>query len=101
MNDQTDSQLLRAYAEHRSEPAFAECRRRREESLTEILSRISCSSRSSKTQTYLTANYTKYAKGFQLETPHVVSYIRQTPVRSGVPHRRAAVASRFGRSFTQ
>ena len=24
MNDQTDSQLLRAYAEHRSEPVFAE-----------------------------------------------------------------------------
>lgn len=28
MNDETDSQLLRAYAEHRSEPAFAELVRR-------------------------------------------------------------------------
>jgi hypothetical protein len=28
VNDQTDSQLLRAYAEHRSEPAFTELVRR-------------------------------------------------------------------------
>jgi len=28
VNDLTDSQLLRAYAEHRSEPAFAELVRR-------------------------------------------------------------------------
>jgi RNA polymerase sigma factor (sigma-70 family) len=44
VNDQTDSQLLRAYAEHRSEPAFAELVRRHVDLVYSAASRMVCDS---------------------------------------------------------
>ncbi|MBC8097540.1 MAG: sigma-70 family RNA polymerase sigma factor, partial [Akkermansiaceae bacterium] len=44
MNDQTDSQLLRAYAEHRSEPAFAELVRRHVDFVYSAALRMVCDS---------------------------------------------------------
>ncbi|MES1180352.1 MAG: sigma-70 family RNA polymerase sigma factor [Verrucomicrobiota bacterium] len=42
MNDQTDSQLLRAYAEHRAEPAFAELVRRHVDFVYSAAQRMVC-----------------------------------------------------------
>ena len=44
MNDRTDSQLLRAYAEHRSEPAFAELVRRHVDFVYSAARRMVCDS---------------------------------------------------------
>ena len=44
MNDQTDPQLLRAYAEHRSEPAFAELVRRHVDFVYSAARRMVCDS---------------------------------------------------------
>ncbi|MDR3458036.1 MAG: sigma-70 family RNA polymerase sigma factor [Verrucomicrobiae bacterium] len=44
MNDQTDAQLLRAYAEHRSEPAFAELVRRHVAFVHSAAGRMVCDS---------------------------------------------------------
>ena len=44
MNDQTDAQLLRAYAEHRSEPAFAELVRRHVDLVHSAALRMVCDS---------------------------------------------------------
>ncbi len=44
MNDQTDSQLLRAYAEHRAEPAFAELVRRHVDFVYSAAQRMVCDS---------------------------------------------------------
>ena len=44
MNDQTDSQLLRAYADHRSEPAFAEIVRRHVDFIHSAALRMVCDS---------------------------------------------------------
>jgi RNA polymerase sigma factor (sigma-70 family) len=44
VNDQTDSQLLRAYAEHRSEPAFAELVRRYVDFVYSAAQRMVCNS---------------------------------------------------------
>lgn len=44
MNDQTDAQLLRAYAEHRSEPAFAELVRRHLDIVHSAALRMVCDS---------------------------------------------------------
>jgi len=42
VNDLTDSQLLRAYAEHRSEPAFAELARRHVDFIYSAALRMVC-----------------------------------------------------------
>ncbi|MBE0544354.1 MAG: sigma-70 family RNA polymerase sigma factor [Verrucomicrobia bacterium] len=44
MNDQTDTQMLRAYAEHRSEPAFAELVRRHVDFVYSAARRMVCDS---------------------------------------------------------
>jgi len=48
VNDQTDSQLLRAYAEHRSEPAFAELVRRHVDFVYSAALRMVCVIRTSR-----------------------------------------------------
>ncbi len=79
MNDQTDSQLLRAYAEHRSEPAFAELLRRHVDFVYSAALRMVCDS-------HLAEDVTQ---GVFVALAKNASQLTDHPVLSGWLHRTA------------
>ena len=79
MNDQTDSQLLRAYAEHRSEPAFAELVRRHVDFVYSAALRMVCDSHLAEDVTQ--GVFVALAKNF--------AQLADRPVLSGWLHRTA------------
>ncbi|MCI0536942.1 MAG: sigma-70 family RNA polymerase sigma factor [Verrucomicrobiales bacterium] len=79
MNDQTDSQLLRAYAEHRSETAFAELVRRRVDFVYSAALRMVCDSHLAQDVTQ--AVFVALAKN--------ATQLMDRPVLSGWLHRTA------------
>jgi len=79
VNDQTDSQLLRAYAEHRSEPAFAELVRRHVDFVYSAALRMVCDSHLAEDVTQ--GVFVALAKNF--------AQLADRPVLSGWLHRTA------------
>ena len=79
MNDQTDSQLLRAYAEHRSEPAFAELVRRHVDFVYSAALRMVCDS-------HLAEDVTQ---GVFVALAKSAAELTDRPVLSGWLHRTA------------
>ena len=79
MNDQPDSQLLRAYAEHRSEPAFAELLRRHVDFVYSAALRMVCDS-------HLAEDVTQ---GVFVALAKNASQLTDHPVLSGWLHRTA------------
>ncbi|MBI5383608.1 MAG: sigma-70 family RNA polymerase sigma factor [Verrucomicrobia bacterium] len=79
MNDRTDSQLLRAYAEGRSEPAFAELVRRRVDFVYSAALRMVCDS-------HLAEDVTQ---GVFVALAKNVNQLTNRPVLSGWLHRTA------------
>jgi RNA polymerase sigma factor (sigma-70 family) len=79
VDDQTDSQLLRAYAEHRSEPAFAELVRRHVDFVYSAARRMVCDS-------HLAQDVTQ---GVFLALAKNATQLTDRPVMSGWLHRTA------------
>ncbi len=79
MNDQTDAQLLRAYAEHRSDPAFAELVRRHVDIVHSAARRMVCDS-------HLAQDVTQ---GVFLALASNAAQLTDRPVLSGWLHRTA------------
>ena len=79
MNDQTDAQLLRAYAEHRSEPAFAELVRRHVDIVHSAALRMVCDS-------HLAQDVTQ---GVFVALASNAAQLTDRPVLSGWLHRTA------------
>ena len=79
MNDQTDAQLLRAYAEHRSDPAFAELVRRHVDIVHSAALRMVCDS-------HLAQDVTQ---GVFLALARNAAQLTDRPVLSGWLHRTA------------
>ncbi len=79
MNDQTDPQLLRAYAEHRSEPAFAELVRRHVDFVYSAARRMVCDSHLAE----------DVAQGVFLALAKNAPQLANHPVLSGWLHRTA------------
>jgi len=79
VNDQTDSQLLRAYAEHRSEPAFAELVRRHVDFVHSAALRMVCDSHLAKDVT----------QGVFVALAKNAAQLMDRPVLSGWLHRTA------------
>ncbi len=79
MNDQTDSQLLRAYAEHRSEPAFTELVRRHVDFVYSAAQRMVCDS-------HLAEDVTQ---GVFVALAKNAAQLTERPVLSGWLHRTA------------
>lgn len=79
MNDQTDAQLLRAYVEHRSDPAFAELVRRHVDLVHSAAVRMVCDS-------HLAQDVTQ---GVFLALASNAAQLKDRPVLSGWLHRTA------------
>ena len=79
MNDQTDSQLLRAYVEHRSEPAFTELVRRHVDIVHSAALRMVCDS-------HLAQDVTQ---GVFVALARNTAQLKDRPVLSGWLHRTA------------
>ena len=79
MNDKTDSQLLRTYAEHRSEPAFAELVRRHVDLVYSAAVRLVCDS-------HLAQDVTQ---GVFVALANNAAELKDRPVLSGWLHRTA------------
>lgn len=79
MNDQTDSQLLRAYVEHRSEPAFTELVRRHLDIVHTAALRMVCDS-------HLAQDVTQ---GVFVALARNAAQLKERPVLSGWLHRTA------------